>query len=95
MDIRSEPIQRGEVMPWFDFIWDDGEEGNVEHIAEHGLTPEDVEEVVQNPRSTDKSRSSGRPVATGYTPDGRYVFVVYELMDDVTVYVVSAYEVDE
>jgi hypothetical protein len=25
------------------FLWDDSPEGNVEHIAEHGLTPEEVE----------------------------------------------------
>ena len=41
------------------------------------------------------SRSSGRPVVAGYTPDGRLIFVVYEEIDDVTVYPVTAYEVEE
>jgi predicted transcriptional regulator len=33
-------------MPWYDLIWNDGPGGNVEHIAEHGLTPEDVDKVM-------------------------------------------------
>lgn len=82
-------------MPWFDFIWDEELGGNVEHVKEHGLRPEDVEEVVQQPETTEQSRSSGRPAVKGHTPDGRYIFVVYEQIDDMTVYVVSAYEVDE
>ncbi len=36
-------------MPWYDFIWNDEPGGNVEHIAEHGLTPDDVETVICNP----------------------------------------------
>jgi uncharacterized DUF497 family protein len=67
----------------------------VEHIAEHGLTPDDVEAVICNPLDKTTSRSSGRPVVTAYTPDGRLVLVVYEEIDDVTVYPVTAYEVDE
>ena len=27
-------------------IWDDGPGGNVEHVGEHGLTPEEVDEVL-------------------------------------------------
>jgi uncharacterized DUF497 family protein len=81
-------------MPWYDFVWNDEPGGNVEHIAEHGLSPEDVEAVVCAPLKTTVSRSSGRPVAVGYTPDGRLVFVVFELLDDVTVYPVTAYEVE-
>ena len=30
------------------------------------------------PDETGVSRSSGRPIAFGYTPDGRYICVVYE-----------------
>jgi len=81
-------------MPWYDFIWNNEPGGNVEHIAEHGLTPGDVEAVVCSPLETTTSRSSGRPVATGYTPDGRLIFVVYEEMDACTVYPVTAYEVE-
>jgi len=38
-------------MRYFQVIWDDesNPEGNVQHIAEHGLTIEDVEHVLENP----------------------------------------------
>ena len=81
-------------MPWYEVIWNYEPGGNVEHIADHGLTPEDVEVVIFNPLETTVSHSSGRPVAAGYTSDGRLVFVVYEEIDDGTVYPVTAYEVD-
>ena len=66
-------------MPWYDIIWNFEPGGNVEHIADHGKT---------------FSRTSGRPVVTGYTPDGRLILVVYEEEDDVTVYPVTAHEID-
>jgi uncharacterized DUF497 family protein len=66
----------------------------VEHITEHGLTTEDVETVICNPLEKKISRSSGRPVAAGYTADGRLIFVVYEEIDECTVYPVTAYEVE-
>ncbi len=80
-------------MPWYDFIWNYEPGGNVEHIGEHGLTPEEVELVICNPVAIEISRSSGRPVATGYTTDGRLIFVVYEEVDACTVYPVTAYEI--
>ncbi len=81
-------------MPWYDIIWNYEPGGNVDHIAEHGLTTQDVEAVICNPLERTTSRTSGRPIATGYTPDGRLIFVVYEEIDDVTVYPVTAYEVN-
>ena len=82
-------------MPYYEFIWNEELGGNVEHIAEHGLTPEDVEEVVFNPVDRDVSQSSGLPIVFGFTPDGRYIMVVYEPIDDVTIYPVTAYDVEE
>jgi len=81
-------------MPWYDIIWNYEAVGNVEHITEHGLTTEDVETVICNPLEKKISRSSGRPVAAGYTADGRLIFVVYEEIDECTVYPVTAYEVE-
>ena len=82
-------------MPWYDIIWNYEPGGNVEHIAEHGLTPEDVEGVICHPLEERMSRSSGRPVVTGYTQDGRLILVVYEEIDEVTVYPVTAYDIEE
>ena len=82
-------------MVWFDYLWLDGEGGNIEHIAENGLTPDDIEYVMENFTSEKTSRSSGRPVRFGFTPDRRYIAVVFEWIDDVTVYPVTAFEIEE
>ena len=81
-------------MPYYEFIWNEESGGNVEHIAEHNLTPEDVEEVIFHPIDHDVSRSTGLPIVFGITPDGRYILVVYEQIDDVTIYPITAYEVE-
>jgi hypothetical protein len=79
------------------YIWDldDDPAGNVQHIADNDLTPDDVEAVLDDPTSTGVSRSSGRPCAWGYTPDGRYIIVVYDSIDENTIRVCTAYEVNE
>ncbi len=82
-------------MVYYEIIWDEEPGGNVEHIAEHDLTLVDVEEVILNPVDHDVSRSSGLPIVFGFTPDGRYIMVVYEKISDVIVYPVTAYDVEE
>lgn len=82
-------------MPYFDFIWETTEDGNVAHIAEHGFTPEDIEPTVLNPHRLVVSRTTGRPIAFGFTGDGREVAVVYEQVDESTVYPITAFEVGE
>jgi uncharacterized DUF497 family protein len=74
-------------------IWNDEPDGNVAHIEEHDLTVDDVEHVLANPERETVSRSSGLPCVFGTTPDGRYIIVVYEQVDEDTVYPVTAYEV--
>ncbi len=51
-------------MEVWSFFWDaeDGPEGNVEHIAEHDLTPDDVEHVLRNSTQEGVSQSTGLPV---------------------------------
>ena len=80
--------------PYYDIIWNPEPGGNVEHIAEHDLTPDDVEAVLLHPVAEDVSRSSCQPMVYGFTPDGRYIVVVYEEIDDHTLYPVTAYIVD-
>lgn len=64
-------------MPFIDFICDLDEDpqGIVQHIAEHGLSKEDVEHVLCHPVKGGVSRSSGRPMVFGYTPSGSYIGV--------------------
>ena len=79
-------------LPFYFYQWDDE---NERHLAEHGITAEEFEEVVSDPVETKRSRSSGRPMAFGYTLSGKYLACVYEFLDDVTVYPVTAYEVED
>jgi hypothetical protein len=76
-------------------LWDadDDPNGNVQHCAGHHLTKDEVEEVLQNPEDTDVSRSSGRPIAFGETSTGRYIMVVYTVIDADTARPVTAYDV--
>ncbi|HEV8060792.1 MAG TPA: hypothetical protein VGP68_13010 [Gemmataceae bacterium] len=76
-------------------IWNDEPGGNIEHIEEHGLTIEDVEHVLANFQSKSVSRSSKQPCVFGHSPEGTFIIVVYELIDEDTVYPVTAYEVPE
>lgn len=81
-------------MRYYDVVWNPEPGGNIDHIAEHELTPEDVEAVLFNPIAEDVSRSSGRPLLFGFTPDGRFVVVVYEELDEQTIYPITAYEIE-
>jgi hypothetical protein len=78
-------------------LWDldDEPEGNVVHCLAHGVTKQEVEEVVQDPRSRPGvSRTSGKPALFGDTSTGRHLIVVYEQVDDDTIYPITAYDVD-
>jgi len=73
-------------------IWnlDDDPNGHVQHCAEHAVTKEEVEEVVENATDADISRSFGRPVVFGDTNTGPHLSVAYEEIDADTVYPVTA-----
>ena len=78
-------------------IWDleDDAEGNIQHIAEHGISTEEVAYIVYAGDRQYFSRSSGRPMVSGFLPDGRCITVVFEWVDDETIFPVTAYEVEE
>jgi hypothetical protein len=69
--------------------------GNVEHVEQNDLTTHEVDHVLQNFVSSATSHSSGRPCVFGYTPDDRYIVVIYEEIDPDTITPVTAYEVPE
>jgi hypothetical protein len=77
-------------------IWDldDDDDWNVQHIAEHGIG-NDVGHVFDDPVGFDTSDSSKRPMVFGYTIDDRYIAVIYERIDEDTVYPITAFEVPE
>jgi hypothetical protein len=78
-------------------IWDEEPGGNVEHIAEHGLTPEEVEDVLLDDTiPANFSDSTGRPCKFGHTSTGKHIIVVWdEIPDTEMIYPVTAYEVPE
>lgn len=66
-------------------IWDleDDPDGNVQHLLEHDVSIEEAEEVLLDRGSgRAPSRSSGLPTAFGWTSTGRFLAVVYEVVDD-------------
>jgi uncharacterized DUF497 family protein len=81
--------------------WDDPNDpnGNTAHIAEHGLTPDEVESILFDANAReDDSGSTGRPILFGKTYTGRFIVVVYEVLnadDPFIVRPITAYEVAE
>ena len=71
-------------------IWDDE---TVEHIAANQVTPDEVDYVLAHFEERGVSRSTGRPIVFGYTQAGRYLAVIYEPIDKLNVYPITAYEV--
>lgn len=78
-------------MPFYFFLWPDQ---NIQHLVDHAITPEEFEEVVCDPDRIARSRTSGLPIALGRTSSGRELVCVYKVLDDGTIYPVTAYEPD-
>ncbi len=85
----------------FDFIeWDseDDPRGNTQHVADNGLSTDEVEDVIYDPQSRPiQSRSSKRPALIGQTSTGKTIIVIYERHNDGGILVVrpvSAYEIE-
>ncbi len=81
--------------------WDEPDDpaSNTAHIAEHGLTPEEVEFAFFDEHTTfDVSDSSGRPIAFGNTGTGRFIAVVFEMLnlaDPLVIRPITAYDVPQ
>lgn len=73
---------------------DDDPDGNIQHIAEHGITIEEVEDVLCGTEEVFASHASGRPITFGETSTGKYIAVVFDVVDEdpLAVYPVTAYE---
>ena len=77
--------RRAPNMKWTHVLWDPTPDGNVAHVEEHDLTTDEVDYVLENYDSSGTSQSSGRPCVFGYTPDGRYIIVIYDEVGEDTV----------
>ncbi len=78
-------------MPHFEFVWTDA---NIEHLSDNGIEPADAESVVIDPDSIFRSKRTGRRGVRGALRDGRRIAVIYEQIDELTVFVVTAYNID-
>jgi len=66
-------------------IWDldDDPEGNLQHILEHDITREEVEEILERWSNVDfLSRSSDNRITFGWTSTDRYLAVIWELVEE-------------
>jgi hypothetical protein len=81
-------------MPHVLFVWNDE---LIEYIGQHGVTPDEFEEVVLNAKRVQRSRSSNHPIVFGPTSTGKFLACVFEYTgpDRTEVLPVTAYEVDE
>jgi hypothetical protein len=75
------------------YLWGFEPEGNVEHIAEHGLTTEDWEYAFENHYDEQVGRSSGRLVRFAFLGSRRYM-VSFDWIDETTVLPITGYEVE-
>ena len=73
------------------FDWD---EVNEDHVARHGVDPDEVEEVFVGRHRVLRSRE-GRYVALGRSVAGRYLLVVFEAREFGEIRVVTARDMAE
>jgi len=74
-----------------DFEWDDD---NIEHMAKHGVSPDEVEGVAFDDEPWIKKGREGTRYMLGYTVAGRYLFVVYVLKGKGSARVITAMDMD-
>lgn len=75
-----------------DFEWDDD---NVEHIARHGVSPDEVESAAFDDEPWVKKGRGGTRYLLGYTVAGRYLFVVYILKGKGRARAITAMDMDD
>lgn len=79
-------------MPYYHFFWNEEIE---EYLLQHGIGYQEFESIVSAPDAVGLSRSSGLPIAFGWTATGKYIACVYEADDDgITIYPKTAYEIE-
>lgn len=75
-----------------EFEWDDN---NIEHMARHNVSPDEVEGVAFDDEPWVKSGRGDIRYMLGYTVGGRYLFVVYVLESKGRARGITAMDMDE
>lgn len=74
------------------FVWD---EKNENHIAKHGVTIFEVEEVILFRKPFYQRSREGKYIAYGVTEDGRYLFMVFVIKGFGRIRVITARDMRE
>ena len=74
-----------------EFDWDDD---NIEHIARHQVSPDEVEDVAFDDEPWIRRGKKGTRYMLGFTISGRYLFVVYVLKRKGVARAVTAMDMD-
>ena len=75
-----------------EFEWNDT---HIEHIAEHNVSPDEVEDVAFDDEPWIRKGRRGTRYMLGYTVGGRYLFIVYRLKDRGIARGITAMDMDE
>lgn len=76
-----------------EFEWD---EDNIEHIAKHRVTPEEVEEIAfENEPYIRKIKKTGIREMLGQTASGRYLKIVYVIKGKQKARVITARDMND
>lgn len=74
-----------------DLVWNDE---NIEHIARHNVTPEEVEDVCYGLHLSEKT-SGGRYILSGQSSAGRYLNVVIQRIGSGLFRPITAFEMSD
>jgi len=75
-----------------EFEWDNN---NIEHIARHGVFPDEAEDVAFDDDPWIRKGRKGTRYMLGYTVAGRYLFVVYVLKGKGIARVITSMDMDD
>jgi uncharacterized DUF497 family protein len=75
-----------------EFEWN---ENNMDHIARHGVSPDEVEDVAFDDEPWIRKGRKGTRYMLGYTVAGRYLFTVYTLRDKRVAKVITSMDMDD
>jgi uncharacterized DUF497 family protein len=79
-------------MEFREFEWYDR---NIEHIARHNVSPDEVEDVAFDDELWIRKGRRGARYMLGYTIGGRYLFIAYSLKSKGIARVITAMDMDE
>ncbi len=80
-------------MPVYHYVWTDE---NTDHIRQHGISEAEFEHAVDRaPKKAEVTQPNGRIRIEGRTVDGRRVRCIFERIDELWVYPITAHEVEE